>query len=211
MGGGVVRNSGVTAELLEQLRGGDVAAFDRLLDRHRRYLRQTVELRLDPRLRTRLDPSDVVQDAQLEATRRIDDYLADVPMPFRLWLRQLALDRLAMARRRHLGAARRSVRQEVAAVAQSSVCLAERLLAAGPAPDHALAREELAARVRRAVNQLADADREVLLMRTFEGLSFDEVGALLGIESAAARKRHGRALLRLGRLLADEGLSGFQQ
>ncbi|MCI0690014.1 MAG: hypothetical protein L0Y54_22685, partial [Sporichthyaceae bacterium] len=110
---GAMPESEETQRLLEQLQAGDVGAFDRLLELHRPYLQQLVQLRLDPRLRPRVDPSDVVQEAQLEALRRRDDYLRQPAMPFRLWLRQLARDRVLMLRRRHLGAERRSLRREV--------------------------------------------------------------------------------------------------
>src|SRR5262245_32028544 len=98
-----------TQNLLQRVRAGETAATDLLLERHRPYLRRLVELRLDPKMRGRVDPSDVVQEAQLEALRRLDGYLKQPPMPFRLWLRQLAYDRLLMLRRRHVTAARRSV------------------------------------------------------------------------------------------------------
>ena len=57
-----------------------------------------------------------------------------------------------------------------------------------------------------ALAQLAEADREILFMRDFEGLSYEEFGWALAIDPAAARKRYGRALLRLQKLLADSGL-----
>ena len=98
-------DSNETLRLLEQVRDGDRQAFDQLFARHRPYLRQIVELRLDPRLRARVDPSDVVQEAHLEAFRRLSTYLKQRPMPFRLWLRQIAYDRTLKARRHHLGAA----------------------------------------------------------------------------------------------------------
>src|SRR5438093_4946445 len=90
-----------TCKLLHEAEAGKRDAVDRLLASHRAYLHQFVELRLDPKLRSRADPSDVVQEAQLEATRRLDEYLRQRPMPFRLWLRQLAYDRLLMLRRFH--------------------------------------------------------------------------------------------------------------
>jgi len=199
-----------TQRLLEQVRKGDRQAFEQLLAQHRPYLRQLVELRLDPKLRPRVDPSDVVQEAQIEAVRRIDAYLEQAPLPFRLWLRQLAHDRLLMMHRRHVKAARRSLGQEVALPDRSSLLLAQQLLASGSTPSQKLDRRDLARRVREAVAELPETDREVLLMRTFEGLSFEEIGCLLEIEPAAARKRHGRALLRLNKILSEGGLTESQ-
>jgi RNA polymerase sigma-70 factor (ECF subfamily) len=202
----VAPESAETQELLVQAQAGQRAAVDRLLARHRDYLHRFVEFRLDPKLAARVDPSDVVQEAQLEATRRLDDFLRQRPMPFRLWLRQIAYDRLVMLRRFHVRSARRTVDREVALSEQSSLLLAGRLLVNSTASKQ-LARRELAAEIRKAMAQVPVQDREVLLMRTFEGLSFDEVAWLLDIVPAAARKRHGRALLRLHKLLADAGLT----
>jgi RNA polymerase sigma-70 factor (ECF subfamily) len=200
-------DSAETRRLLDQVRTGDRHAFEQLLAQHRAYLRQFVELRLDLKLRPRVDPSDIVQEAQIEALRRLQGYLDQAPMPFRLWLRQLAHDRLLMMRRRHVKAARRTVDQEVALPDRSSLLLAKQLLAGGSTPGQQLDQQELAQRVRQAMAQLPDADREIVLMRTFEGLSYDEMGYLLEIEAAAARKRHGRALLRLHKLLTAAGVT----
>jgi RNA polymerase sigma-70 factor (ECF subfamily) len=199
-----------TQRLLEKARRGDHLAVEELLARHRPYLRQLVELRLDPRLRPRVDASDVVQEAQLEAARRLEAYLEDPAMPFRLWLRRLAQDRLVMLRRFHLGASRRSVGREVALPDRSSLLLARSLMNGGSTPSQTCAQQELAARVRRAVARLPAADREILLMRTFEELSYDEVAYLLQVDPAAARKRHGRALLRLHKILSEDGMTESQ-
>src|SRR5712692_1400249 len=95
-------DSSETQRLLQQVRAGDADAANRLLERHRVYLRRLIEVRLDPKLRARVDPSDVVQEAQLEASRRLEDYLKQPALPFRLWLRQIAYDRLLMLRRHHV-------------------------------------------------------------------------------------------------------------
>src|SRR5581483_5391308 len=91
-----------TRGLLEAIRRGDGQALDGLLRRHRPELLSFVEVHLDPRLRARVDPSDVVQETQLEAVRRMDDYLRRRPMPFRLWLRKNAYERLLNLARDHL-------------------------------------------------------------------------------------------------------------
>src|SRR5262245_52782011 len=131
-----------TRSLLEQVREGDRQAFDQLFVRHRAYLCQIVELRLDPRVRTRVDPSDVVQEAHLEAFRRLGAYLRQGPMPCRLWLRQIAYDRTLKARRHHLGAARRAVGREVPLPERSSLVLARQLFAGSSTPSQRLDRRD---------------------------------------------------------------------
>ena len=192
-----------TEVLLEQAAAGDSLARERLLQRHRPRLREFVEVHLDPALRARLDASDVVQEAQLEVARRLPDFLRRRPMPFRLWLRTTAYERLLMLRRRHRGAARRAVSREVGLPDRSSLALAQQLLAPHSSPSRRADREEQARRVQQALARLAEADREVLLMRHYEDLPYEDIGCILGIEPAAARKRAGRALVRLHALLAE--------
>jgi len=199
-------DSAETCALLEAIRAGDAQALEQLLGRHRTELRAFIENHFDARLRARLDPSDVVQETQLEVVRRIDDFLAQAPMPFRLWLRKKAFERLLNLRRDHLTRQRRSVAREEALPDRSSLLLAGPLLARGPSPSQQAQDRELAERVSRAVARLADADREILLLRHAEDLPFEEIACLLDIEPAAARKRFGRALIRLQKVLRDEGL-----
>ncbi len=196
-----------TRGLLAQAQGGDRQAFERLFARHRPYLQQIVEIRLDARIRARVDPSDVVQETQLEAYRRLPDYLARRPMPFRLWLRKTAQDRLGVVRRQHVEAGRRAVGREVPLPEQSSLLLARPFMGDASTPSQRADRHDLARRVRRALAQLAEGDQEILLMRTYEGLSNQEIGYILGIEPGTASKRYGRAVLRLHKLLGDVGLT----
>jgi RNA polymerase sigma-70 factor (ECF subfamily) len=203
-------DSADTFRLLRQAEAGDRLAFEELFVRHRRYLRQVIDLRLDPRLRTRVDASDIVQEAHCEALRRLEVYLEARPLPFRLWLRQIACDCALKARRQHLGTARRALNREMALPERSSLLLARQLAASGGSPSRALARGEMVARVRTALDRLSEADREIILLRHFEGLSNQEVGSLLGIDSATASKRHGRAMLRLHRILFEGGLRESQ-
>ena len=78
-----------TDALLQKASHGDEAAVEELLRRHRRRLRHMVAVRMDEHLKTRVDPSDVVQDTLLEAARLLPDYLRNRPLPYYPWLRSL--------------------------------------------------------------------------------------------------------------------------
>src|SRR5262249_39302161 len=80
----MIPDSDNTRALLDQFEQGDKHALSQLLIRYRADMHAFIEARLDPRLRGRLDPSDVVQQAQMEVVRRIDDFLKRRPMPFHL-------------------------------------------------------------------------------------------------------------------------------
>jgi RNA polymerase sigma-70 factor, ECF subfamily len=190
-----------TRRLLEQAQAGDETAFDRLFARHRPFLRQIVEWRMDRELRQRVDASDVVQEAQLEAARRLPRFLAAPPMCFKLWLRQITYDRFLMVRRRHIEAGRRALAREAALPDETSLQLAHQIMAHGPSPSQIVAQGELVTRVRQALERLDSTDREVLVMRLLEGLSTKEIAQALDLESSAVSKRYGRALLRLRSVL----------
>ena len=193
-----------TLDLLARVRRGDDRAVGELLARHRPALLRFVGLRLDTRLNPRLDPSDVVQEAQLEVARYIRDYLEREPMPFWLWLHRTTYQNLIRLRRAHLDAAKRSVRREVALPDASSILLARKLFADAPWPGQHLVDEEIRRRVHEALTTLDEIDREVLQLRAFEGLENDEVAQVLGLEPGTASKRYGRALLRLRQALAAD-------
>jgi RNA polymerase sigma-70 factor (ECF subfamily) len=168
-----------------------------------------VALRLDERLRGRVDPSDVIQEAFLEATARQQEYDRDPdPMPPFLWLRFLALQRLQIAHRQHLGTRARDPRREVsihggAAPAASSAALAAQLLGHDTRASEAAIRAERQLRLRHALEALDPVDREVLTLRHFEHLSNAECARVLGLTESAATKRYIRALKRIKDILAS--------
>jgi RNA polymerase sigma-70 factor (ECF subfamily) len=191
---------------IEQLRG-DPGALATLFDQHRDRLRRMVELRLDPRLRARLDASDVVQEAFLDVTRDLDAYLADPKLPPRLWLRLHVGRRLTTLHRQHLGTRVKDAGQEIslfqgALPRASSAALASMLLGRHTSPTQAAQRAERMLRVQEALNSLDPIDREVLALRHFEQLGRAEAALVLGISQDAAAERYFRALKRLKDLLA---------
>ncbi len=194
-----------TDELVRRAASGDRRALDQLLDRYRERLRQMVALYMDRRLASRIDASDVVQEALVEAARQLSEYVDKRPKPFYVWLRQLAWERLIDLSRRHIRARCRSVQDEVAwprpLPEESAMGLAERLAASGTSPSGHMQRKELRRQVRDALSRLAPADHKVLVLWYMEQLSAQELGAVLEITEQAVRRRHRRALEHLGRLL----------
>ncbi len=200
-----------TEELIERAGSGDPLARQELLVRHQARLRQMIAVRMDSRLGARLDPSDVVQEVFADACQKLSDYLQKRPLPFYPWLRQLAWERLVKLHQRHIQAQRRSTSREqhdLALPDESAMALANRLLASGSSPSRQAMREELRRRVQTALGQLAQRDREVLVMRYLEQLSTREIAAVLEITEGAVKTRHLRALERLRKLLSDDSADG---
>jgi RNA polymerase sigma-70 factor (ECF subfamily) len=198
-----------TRELLSGAKSGDEDAVNRLLERHRQAIHRMVQLRLDQKIRRRIDVSDVVQDVLVEASRRLRDYLQDPGLPFHLWLRQITQDRIIDAHRRHRMSAKRSVDQERALFApaagdQSSRDLAAQLCDAELTPAAAATQREMARRVEAAIAKLDDQDCEIVVMRHYEQLSNQEVAVALGLTEPASSMRYLRAIRRLRKLLDED-------
>jgi len=195
-----------TEALLQRAAQGERAARSQLLDRHYQRLQRMVALRLDPRVAPRVDPSDVLQESLAEAVAQISDYLRRRPLPFYPWLRQIAWQRIVDIHRRHLHARKRSVlREEDVIVSDGSAFeLAGRLFRRGSAsPSSRMRRRELSDQVRRALLQLSEKNREVLMLRYLEQLTPGEIAAILGVTEGAVSMRHARALQQLRAILAE--------
>jgi RNA polymerase sigma-70 factor (ECF subfamily) len=196
-----------TEQLLDRAVQGDQTALGQLLERHRQRLRHMIALRLDRRLQARLDPSDVLQETLAEAARRLADYVQSRPLPFYPWLRQLAWERLVQLHRRHVRAGKRSVRREQVVLPlsdESALALADRLMSRDSSPSDRLRRNEQSRRVQAILAQLAESDREILVLRYLEHLSTQEIAAVLGLTPAGVKTRQLRALQRLRDLLDDD-------
>jgi RNA polymerase sigma-70 factor (ECF subfamily) len=208
--------SPASVDLIERARAGDRGARSALFAQHRDRLRRMVEIRLDARLRARLDASDVVQDAYVDVVEHLDDYLRDPKLPLLLWLRLVVGERLSKLHRHHLGTQMRDAGREVslyhgALPVASSAALAAQLLGKQTSPTQAAVRAERILRMQEALNSLDPMDREIVSLRHFEELTAAEAAQVLGIEESAAVKRDFRALKRLKQVLAElpGGLEGI--
>ena len=177
----------------------ELAALGQLLEEHRPRLLAMLRRRLDPKLNPRLDAEEILSEAFLQARRRWEGFQT-VPgrQPY-AWLYRIALDCLIEAWRRETRSPR-DVRRAVPLPDATSLQLGLGLVHPGTSPSEALARDELRQRVQLVMRQLSDGDREILLMRHFDELSYADIGLVLGIPENSATKRCHRALGRLSDL-----------
>ena len=204
-------------DLLARAGGGDMDAWGALLAQHHRRLTNVADFRLDPRLRGRVDPADVVQEAFLAATERRAEFFAQSAQPLFLWLRRMLGNTLLELHRHHLGVKMRDAKREAAAEDRDDggatrSALVAQLTAGATGPCTAAGRAELHARLNEALGALDADDREVLALRHFEQLTSTEAAQILGIQERAAAMRDLRALERLRGLLSEVpgGLTGLR-
>jgi RNA polymerase sigma-70 factor (ECF subfamily) len=215
MGTSGPKSSSEILRLLHCAAGGDQEAWGELFMQHRQRLLCMVALRMDRRLQGRVDASDVLQEAYLQAFLNVSNYLKSPDIPFFLWLRLITGQRLLALQRHHLGVHARDAGREVALYRgslpeASSAALAEHLLGRGTSPSQAALRAERAIHLQDALNSLEPLDREILVLRHFEQLTNAEAAQVLEIRESAASKRYTRALMRLKYILSNLP-GGFQE
>lgn len=177
-----------------------------LLESFRPRLKRMVSLRLDPRVRRRVDSSDILQEAFVEVTRRLEEYRADPRLPFFLWVRLVTAQKLVDLHRHHVEAEKRDVRRELldgALAPATSISLARAIVDQSLTPSQALIREEQQQRLREALEGMKEIDREILMLRHFERLSNEECAQVLGLTPSGAKLRHMRAASRLREILRE--------
>jgi RNA polymerase sigma-70 factor, ECF subfamily len=197
-----------TQRLVDRACRGDRQALGELLEQYRGRLRRMVAMRLDPRLNGRVDPSDVIQDGCIDATRRLREFAVDRSAPFYIWLRFLIAQRIVDIHRQHLGAQAREAGREVSidrgpVLEASTAALAARLLGKLTSPSQAAVRAERKGRLHEALDSMDPNDREILILRHYEQLTNGEAALVLGLDKSAASKRYTRALVRLKSILSS--------
>ena len=203
------------AAALDSLESGDSTLLGELLESYSDRLRRIAGARIDPRVSQRSGADDALQDAFVDVSSRIGEYLeqrraADPRrLPFFLWVRLLTQQAVIRLHREHLGALKRDAGREQRAPASplgsTTILLAHQLVSSHTTPTGALDRMETQERFAAALARLGEDDREVLVLRHFEGLSNGEVAAVLSLSTSAASMRHLRALNRLKAITAELG------
>ncbi len=193
-------------DVLRQLATDREEALARFFSTVRERLARIVAFRLDYRLSGRVSESDVLQDTYVRAAQRIDSYLEKPDMPFFVWLRLEANQRLHEIHRQHFGAGKRDIRREINLTHkpegnQTSLALAAHLVAHLTSASQIIEKAEQISKLEHTLNEMNELDREVIALRHFEELSNLETAEILKIEPAAASKRYIRALKRLREIM----------
>ena len=183
-----------TLDLLRRWHVGDESALGELVRRDLSWICEHVRDRLGPKLRARAETMDVVQDAMVQVLKDGPRFLVADGGKFRRLIAAIVENVLRNANREMLQQ-RRNVDRERKMPTSGVLDLD------GTSPSDAAERSEDTAWLELAVELLAPSDREVVVLRQWDGCSFAEIGARLGIREDAARVRFHRALGRLGPLM----------
>ena len=201
-----MNTSGANGEPPSTQPGGGEETLSADFTLHRERLWRMVRFRMDRRLAGRVDPDDVLQEAYLDAVKRITHRDDSTPESRFLWLRMIVMQTLIDVHRRHMETemrdARRDVSMQLAVNPQAtSVCLAVQLAGSMTSPSRAAQRDETMRVLVAALATMEPIDQEVIALRHFEDLTNGEVAVALGLKPTAASNRYVRAIARLRSVL----------
>lgn len=195
-----------SVQLLRQARAGDQAAFGELFGRCHERVMRVVRLRMGSDLRAALESVDLAQETYLAALRDFSAFRGEEPGTFLHWLARIAENRVRDSAD-HWKAQRRTRDRELPREAlggSSNRSGAFGLPAVGPSPSEQVAANELRAAYDACVAELPERQREVVLLRDYEGLGWAEAAELLGSTLHAAQQLYHRAQMRLAERLEDQ-------
>jgi RNA polymerase sigma-70 factor, ECF subfamily len=190
--------------LLTAFRSGDPAAGDVLLRRFEPWLKLMARLQWESRFHAKFDPSDVVQQAMIEAMKAAAQFRGSSEAEFAAWLRQILAHALAHEIRRYAGTAKRDLDREIPLeqeLTQTSQQLGNLLAATGTSPSQQVVKREQSVLLAEVLERLPEDFREVIILRNLEGLSHEEVARRMGRNPGATRMLWVRALARLRQIL----------
>jgi RNA polymerase sigma-70 factor (ECF subfamily) len=200
----ITRNNQYESRSIEQLIGdarqGDPKPLGELLRLYRNYLTILATTQFDERLRRRMNPSDLVQDAMLGAHRDFPQFRGCSEREFLKWLRQILINSLHHAVATHVKTKKRDARRDVsldqmaAAVERSAERLANGLADRGTTPSAAMQQRERSVALADQLARLKPEYREVIVLRNLQGLPFDEVAQKMHRKQGTVRMLWMRAI-----------------
>lgn len=197
-------------DLIAQARAGQPEALGELCHLYRNYMRMVVRTGLGPKLRERVELSDVVQEALVEVIRQFPQFTGQNEAALVGWLRRLVGQKLADLGRYHSRAKRSGESPDVAldaawnqpaGEASGGGRLLDMLALSQTSPSEAASRRELTVLLADALAALPEAEAEVLWMYHADNLSFEAIGDRMGVSRKSIRGIWARGLKSLKRTL----------
>jgi RNA polymerase sigma-70 factor (ECF subfamily) len=194
-------------DLLSLAQGGDEEALGKLLSFYRSYLGLLARSQIWRRLQGKADPSDIVQDALVEAHERFDRFRGTTEVEFAAWLRSILAGLIANHVRRFLHTGKRDARLERSLandLNDTSCHLSRQLVSPQSSPSAQVLRREAAVELANGLESLPEHYREVLVLRHLEDLPFAEVASRMGRSVDSVEKIWVRALAKLREVMAEK-------
>lgn len=189
--------------MIQQARAGDAEALERLLELSRDFVKLMMGRRCRGRLQARVDNSDIVQETMLRAAQNIAQFKGMEEEEWRAWLTRIAEREVIHQLRHHLGAAKRAAERERPLLTSDSLSktgapwLDRWLAKSQSSPSLVAMRKERALLLSQALARLPDDHREVIVLRSLEGLDFPEIAERMQRQPGAVRVLWVRALKKL--------------
>lgn len=190
----------MSTTLIQQFREGLSAAGDQLLRNYEPYLKLLARVQMESRFAAKFDPSDLAQQAMIQAVRDFKSFRGKTDAEFAAWLRQILAHVLAHEIRRYSGTQKRDLGREMSldqTINESAQRLADILPATATSPAQAVVRQERQVQLAQALERLPEEYREIIILRHMEGLSHDQIAARMNRNTGAIRMLWVRALARL--------------
>jgi RNA polymerase sigma-70 factor (ECF subfamily) len=198
-------------ELLSRARAGETEALGELCALYRNYLRMVVRTGLGPRLRERVELSDVVQEALVEVVRQFPQFTGQNEAALLGWLRRLVGQKLADLGRYHSRAKRAGGATAVPLDAapdsgsgrsgEESGRLLDMLALSQTSPSQAVSKREMLGLLADAFAGLPEQEADVLWLYYADSLSFETIGQRLELSRKSVRGIYARGLKHLKRSL----------
>ncbi len=191
----------VFAGLLDRARSGDERAIAQLIEPYRKYLLMIANQGMDDAWRAKMGASDIVQETMLKAQQNLDQFEGEQSAEFKAWLAAILTNDVRKTHRQ-FRTQKRNARQEINIQDQSAVGrgLTDRQMT----PGTNAVRQEKERALHEAMNRLTPDQRRVIELRSFDGLSFEEVGRAIEKNADAARKFWARSVAALADQLRQQ-------
>ena len=193
--------SAVMQRWLQPARAGSSEALGRVLESCRQYLLLIANQELDPDLRAKLGPSDLVQESLLKAQRNFGQFHGTTEADILAWMRRILLNHLANVREHYRTTHKRAIDREVPLSGVQGRSGQDHPAAEEPSPSKQAAAQERTEELERAMAQLPEHYREALRLRHQENCTFAEMGRRTGRSAESARKVWARAVEQLKQIM----------